>query len=99
MVAALVKVADTGDGENWILAEVFSYNPRTGKYEVDDILKEQNQKGRHTLSKRMVIPLPLMKANPETDPQALFSQGTLGSFFHLFIEIIKDAISKKLACL
>lgn len=78
MVAALVKVADTGDGENWILAEVFSYNPRTGKYEVDDILKEQNQKGRHTLSKRMVIPLPLMKANPETDPQALFPQGTLG---------------------
>lgn len=84
MVAALVKGADTGDGDNWILAEVFSYNPRTGKYEVDDILKEQNQKGRHTLSKRMVIPLPLMKANPETDPQALFPQGTLGIVYRYY---------------
>ncbi|KAJ8978940.1 hypothetical protein NQ317_003001 [Molorchus minor] len=53
------------------------YNHSTSKYEVDDILKEQNQKGRHTLSRRRVIPLPLMRANPETDPQALFSQGTL----------------------
>ncbi|KAJ8928859.1 hypothetical protein NQ314_018516 [Rhamnusium bicolor] len=76
MVASLVKDSD-GDGENWILAEVVSYNHSTSKYEVDDILKEQNQKGRHTLSKRRVIPLPLMRANPETDPQALFPQGTL----------------------
>ncbi|XP_074034439.1 SAGA-associated factor 29 [Leptinotarsa decemlineata] len=75
MVAALVK--DSGDGENWILAEVVSYNNTTSKYEIDDILKEQNQKGRHTLSRRRVIPLPLMRANPETDPQALFPQGTL----------------------
>ncbi|CAG9821476.1 unnamed protein product [Phaedon cochleariae] len=75
MVAALVK--DSEDGDNCILAEVVSYNPTTGKYEIDDILKEQNQKGRHVLSRRRVIPLPLMRANPETDPQALFPQGTL----------------------
>ncbi|KAJ8943034.1 hypothetical protein NQ318_022578 [Aromia moschata] len=76
MVAALVKDSD-GIGDNWILAEVVSYNHSTSKYEVDDILKEQNQKGRHNLCRRRVIPLPLMKANPETDPQALFPQGTL----------------------
>ncbi|XP_018571132.1 SAGA-associated factor 29 [Anoplophora glabripennis] len=76
MVAALVKVSET-NGENWILAEVVSYNHGTSKYEVDDILKEQNQKGRHILNRRQVIPLPLMRADPETDPQALFSQGTL----------------------
>ncbi|RZB39801.1 SAGA-associated factor 29 -like [Asbolus verrucosus] len=76
MVAALVKIPD-GDGENWILAEVFSYNHTANKYEVDDILAEQNQKGRHTLSKRGVVPLPLMRANPETDPSALFPQGTV----------------------
>lgn len=75
MVAALVKV--TEGEENWILAEVVSYNPNTAKYEVDDILKEQNQKERHTLSKRHVIPLTLMRANPETNPEALFPQGTL----------------------
>lgn len=78
MVAALVKVSET-NGENWILAEVVSYNHSTSKYEVDDILKEQNQKGRHILNRRQVIPLPLMRADPETDPQALFSQGTLGT--------------------
>ncbi|CAH0551360.1 unnamed protein product [Brassicogethes aeneus] len=75
MVAALVKGDDNED--NCILAEVVGFNNQTNKYEVDDILKEQNQKGRHTLSKRKVIPLPLMRANPETDSGALFPQGTL----------------------
>lgn len=80
MVAVLVRVTE-GDGDNWILAEVVCYNPSTGKYEVEDILKEQNQKERHTLSKRLVVPLPLMRANPETDPGALFPQGTVGRFY------------------
>lgn len=76
MVAALVKVAE-GDGENWILAEVVSYNHALNKYEVDDILEEQNQKKRHVLSKKYVVPLPLMRANPETDPSALFPERTV----------------------
>ena len=37
-VAARVKGSD-GD-ENWILAEVVSFNPATNKYEVDDIDEE-----------------------------------------------------------
>ncbi|XP_023226680.1 SAGA-associated factor 29-like [Centruroides sculpturatus] len=73
MVAALVKAPD-GD-ENWILAEVIQYNHNTNKYEVDDI--DEEQKERHFLSRRRVVPLPLMRANPETDPEALFSKGTL----------------------
>lgn len=81
MVAALV------DGENeediWILAEVVSYNSSTGKYEVEDILKEQNEKGQHIISKRRLIPLPLMRANPETNPEALFPERTLGKSFLL----------------
>ena len=32
---------------------------------------------RHTLSKRKIVPLPLWKANPETDPEALFGKGTV----------------------
>lgn len=72
MVAALVKVADGGD--NWILAEIVSYNHNTNKYEIDDI--DEEQKERHTLSRRRVVPLPLMRANPETDPGALFEKGT-----------------------
>ena len=47
MVAALVKGPED---ENWILAEVVSYNPVTTKYDVDDI--DEEQKDRHTLSKR-----------------------------------------------
>ncbi|CAG9766147.1 unnamed protein product [Ceutorhynchus assimilis] len=75
MVAALVP--GQGEEDIWILAEVVTYNAVTNKYEVDDILKEQNQKGRHTLSKRKVVPLPLMRADPETNPEALFLPRTL----------------------
>ncbi len=49
MVAALVKGPED---ENWILAEVVAYNSVTGKYDVDDI--DEEQKDRHTLSKRCI---------------------------------------------
>merc|ERR1719436_377288 len=71
MVAALVKGPED---ENWILAEVVSYNQNSGKYDVDDI--DEEQKDRHTLSKRKVIPLPTMRACPETNPEALYEPGT-----------------------
>uniref|UniRef100_A0A023F0S9 Putative histone acetyltransferase saga associated factor sgf29 n=1 Tax=Triatoma infestans TaxID=30076 RepID=A0A023F0S9_TRIIF len=74
MVAALVKNVE-GDEDNWILAEVVSFNAITRKYEVDDI--DEEQKPRHTLSKRRVVPLPLMRANPETDSHALFHKGAI----------------------
>ncbi|XP_021967616.1 SAGA-associated factor 29 [Folsomia candida] len=73
MVAALQRSPE-GD-ENWILAEVVSYNGSTQKYEVDDI--DEEQKERLALSKRRVTPLPLMRANPETDPDALYPKDTI----------------------
>ncbi|KAL3858196.1 hypothetical protein ACJMK2_012800 [Sinanodonta woodiana] len=73
-VAARVQSLD-GE-ENWILAEVVTFNTSTNKYEVDDIDAEEG-KERHTLSKRRVVPLPIWKANPETDPEALFSKESL----------------------
>lgn len=72
MVAALVKGTD--EEENWILAEVVSFMPNQ-KYEVDDI--DEEQKDRHVLSKRKVVPLPLLRANPDTEPHALFQRGTV----------------------
>ena len=72
-VAAKVKSEDMED--QWILADVISFNPTTLKYEVDDI--DEEGKVRHTLSKRRVVPLPQWKANPETDPTALHSKETL----------------------
>jgi len=42
---------------------------------------------RHSLSKRRIVPLPIWKANPETDPGALFTKGgvsVLIIFFLLF---------------
>ncbi|KAG5668184.1 hypothetical protein PVAND_016134 [Polypedilum vanderplanki] len=76
MVAALTKVVDKGsDEENWIMAEVISYNFHTQKYEIHDI--DEEQKPRHILSRRRVIPLPLYRANPETDPIALFPKGSV----------------------
>lgn len=50
MVAALVK---SPEDENWILSEVVNYNSMTGKYDVDDI--DEEQKDRHTLSKRYLL--------------------------------------------
>ncbi|XP_033208304.1 SAGA-associated factor 29 isoform X2 [Belonocnema kinseyi] len=73
MVAALVKGSE--EEENWILAEVVSFNATTNKYEVDDI--DEEQKDRHTLSRRRVVPLPLMRANPETDSNALFPKESI----------------------
>jgi len=69
MVAALVKGPED---ENWILAEVVSYNPVTTKYDVDDI--DEEQKDRHTLSKRKIIPLPMYRASIETCPEALYEK-------------------------
>lgn len=79
MVAALVRGLD--DEENWILAEVVSFLPSQNKYEVDDI--DEEQKDRHILSKCRVVPLPLMRANPETDGAALFPKGTMGNLTSL----------------
>lgn len=73
-VAALAKGIE--DEENWILAEVVQFLHRQNKYDVIDI--DEEQKDRHVLSKRKVIPLPLMRANPETDGHALFPKDTIG---------------------
>lgn len=81
LVAALVKPATTTDAtaaadeSNWILAEVVSYNSNSGKYEIDDI--DEEQKERHVVSRRKIIPLPQMRANPVTNPEALFEKGSL----------------------
>lgn len=77
MVAALVNGVE--EGENWILAEVVHFLSGQNKYEVADI--DEEQKDRHVLSKRKIIPLPLMRANPETDGHALFPKGTMGNLF------------------
>ncbi|CAG0920292.1 unnamed protein product [Notodromas monacha] len=68
MVAAQVRASD-GD-ENWILAEVMAYDQALGKYEVEDI--DIEQKERHNLNKKRVVPLPNMRADPITCPEALF---------------------------
>jgi SAGA-associated factor 29 len=79
LVAALIKPAGdqptTGDESNWILAEVVRFNHSINKYEIDDIDEEQKEK--HLLSRRRVVPLPLMRANPETNPEAIFEKGAL----------------------
>jgi len=72
-VAARVKTDEVE--EQWILAEVITYNSSTNKYQVEDI--DEEGKESHILSKRRVVPLPQWKANPETDPDALFSINTL----------------------
>lgn len=91
MVAALVKGTEE-DEDNWILAEVVLFHANQNKYEVDDI--DEEQKDRHIISKNRVIPLPLMRANPETDSSALFPVGTLSilfsvSFFFFFYFILR----------
>ena len=88
MAAALARSQD-GD-ENWILAEVVGYNASSGKYEVDDI--DEEQKERHTLSRRKVIPLPTMRACPETNDHALYPAGKV--FFFVCWPLIKVVLSR-----
>ena len=78
LVAALIKPPGeepTGDESNWILAEVVRFNHSANKYEIDDIDEEQKEK--HLLSRRRVVPLPVMRANPETNPEGIFEKGDL----------------------
>jgi len=73
-VAARVKYAD--DEEQYILAEVVSFNAGTGKYDVEDIdyseEEGKNEKERHQLSRRRIIPLPLYKCDPQHNSEGLF---------------------------
>ena len=48
------------------------FNTHTNKYEVDDVDADEGQPERYTLGKRKVVPLPLWRANPFTDPEAIF---------------------------
>jgi len=73
-VAARVKTPHNEE-DQWILAEVISFNLNTQKYTVDDIDEEGRE--THVLSKRRVVPLPSYRANPETDRNALFQVGTV----------------------
>ncbi|KAL1459986.1 hypothetical protein WDU94_011928 [Cyamophila willieti] len=75
MVAALVRGVEDNE-DNWILAEVVNYNGSTRQYEVNDI--DDVQKGHHSLSRKQIIPLPTKRANPETEPEALFPIGSVG---------------------
>lgn len=75
LVAAMTKVTSQGGQEDtWILAEVVHFDETANKYEVDDI--DEEMKERHTVARRKILPLPNMRANPETDPEALFPKGT-----------------------
>merc|ERR1711973_169891 len=73
-VAARVKYSDLE--EQYILAEVVSYNANIGKYEEEDIdyseEEGKNEKEHHQLSRRRIIPLPLYKADPVHNVDALF---------------------------
>lgn len=74
LVAALVE--QSGE-ERWIVAEAVAF--KNGKYEVEDIdIKEVNR--NFTLEKKYVKPLPLMRADPVTCPEALFLCNTFGQY-------------------
>ena len=78
-MAAIVKSSNSqqdADQEDWILAEVVAYHANSGKYDVDDVDAEEGQE-RHTLPKKRVVPLPLWRANPVADPQALFEKDSM----------------------
>uniref|UniRef100_A0A095B307 SAGA-associated factor 29-like protein n=1 Tax=Schistosoma haematobium TaxID=6185 RepID=A0A095B307_SCHHA len=76
-VAALVPEPDVAAAacnlsEGCILAEVVSYNPDKEIYEVEDVDAEE---GKINFEIKDVIPLPKWKANPITNPEAIFNKG------------------------
>ncbi|KFM76307.1 SAGA-associated factor 29-like protein, partial [Stegodyphus mimosarum] len=72
VVAALVTVSEN---EDWILAEVTGYNQITNQYKIDDI--DEEMRTEYIIGYNKVIPLPVTRANPETNPNALFPKGAL----------------------
>lgn len=86
LVAALIRStsgsggsqAPDDDQSNWILAEVVHFQSGSGRYDIDDIDDSSDStKQRHNgLSRRRVVPLPLMRVNPDTDADALFEQNS-----------------------
>ncbi|TGZ68543.1 hypothetical protein CRM22_004217 [Opisthorchis felineus] len=80
-VAALVPEPDVAAtaacnlSEGCILAEVVSYDAEKRTYQVEDVDAEEG-KVRYTLPRSKVIPLPKWKANPVTNPEAIFPKGT-----------------------
>ncbi|OON16633.1 hypothetical protein X801_07552, partial [Opisthorchis viverrini] len=79
-VAALVPEPDVAAtaacnlSEGCILAEVVSYDAEKRTYQVEDVDAEEG-KVRYTLPRSKVIPLPKWKANPVTNPEAIFPKG------------------------
>lgn len=63
----------------WILAEVVQFNPATNKYIVNDI-EDEEENERYTVVRRGIVPLPLMRANPATEPYALYPKNSIGKF-------------------
>jgi SAGA-associated factor 29 len=76
MSSASSTPEDNEDEENWILAKIVSYNPITKKYDIDDIDADEGQE-RYTLSKKRILPLPLWRANPITDADAIFAKDSM----------------------
>lgn len=76
LVAALITYDATNPlnsvNQYWILAEVIHING--SQIEIDDIDEDNllDENGRYHLHRRFLIPLPLFRANPETNPEALF---------------------------
>ncbi|KAL3314902.1 hypothetical protein Ciccas_006467 [Cichlidogyrus casuarinus] len=68
------SILDEAPSECWILAEVVSY--KNHLYHVEDVDAGEG-KQEYPLSKSKVIPLPKWKANPTTQPEAIFQKGTL----------------------
>ena len=51
---------------------------------------------RHVLSKRKVVPLPIWKASPETDPEALFPRETVSRSLHIICYFLYNGMSQAL---
>lgn len=67
--------AENEPNHNWILGEVIAFDEEQSQYTIEDI--DEQHKVKHYVSRRKVVPLPKMRANPETDPDAIFPKGAL----------------------
>ncbi|KFD60759.1 hypothetical protein M514_27075 [Trichuris suis] len=68
-------VAKVKNDDYWILAEVKAYYSAQAKYNVEDI--DEEQKERHILGRKKIIPLPVFRAHPALNPEALFEVNSI----------------------
>ncbi|XP_015909234.1 SAGA-associated factor 29 isoform X2 [Parasteatoda tepidariorum] len=74
LVAACVKMEEDSSKSTWILAEVTGFDSDKNEYTIYDI--DEREKPESVIESGKIIPLPLWRAHPTENPEAIFPKNS-----------------------